>query len=98
MYQKLYEEQENSKVRFIGFTTDNIRYDFGIIYTSMFFGKPLVVCMQTGRSSLMDQNDVDNTELLKELFQLKNLDEASELSEILRDFVPALEFSQEFVD
>ncbi|MDF2945813.1 MAG: hypothetical protein K0S51_492 [Bacillales bacterium] len=98
MYQKLYEEQENSKVRFIGFTTDNIRYDFGIIYTSMFFGKPLVVCMQTGRSSLMDQNDVDNAELLKELFQLKNLEEANELSEILRDFVPALEFSQEFVD
>jgi hypothetical protein len=53
-FEKLYDEHENAKVRFIGFTTESTRYDFGIIYTNMFFGKPLVVCMQTGRSTLLD--------------------------------------------
>jgi len=56
-YERLYDESEKVKVRFVGFVSDHGRYDFGIIYTKMFFGKPLVVCMQTGRSSLLSQED-----------------------------------------
>lgn len=48
MFEKLYDEHESVKVRFLGFMTHENRYDFGVIYTNMFFGKPLVVCMQTG--------------------------------------------------
>jgi hypothetical protein len=49
LFEKLYDEYEKVKVRFVGFTTKDTRYDFGIVYTNMFFGKPLVICMQTGR-------------------------------------------------
>ena len=38
LFERLYEEQENVKVQFIGFTTEDVRYDFGLIFTSMFFG------------------------------------------------------------
>ncbi|MEH7522835.1 SAV0927 family protein, partial [Bacillus sp. JJ1503] len=48
LFEKLYDEHENVKVRFVGFTTELTRYDFGIVFTNLFFGKPLVVCMQTG--------------------------------------------------
>ena len=64
IFEKLYDEDENVKVRFIGFTTELARYDFGIIYTNVFFGKPLVVCMQTGRSTLLDPGDLNDTEYL----------------------------------
>lgn len=55
MFEKLYDEHENVHIRFLGFMTHENRYDFGVIYTNMFFGKPLVVCMQTGRATLLDQ-------------------------------------------
>jgi hypothetical protein len=35
LFDKLYDEHENVKVRFIGFTTEHTRYDFGIIYTNI---------------------------------------------------------------
>ncbi|WP_102347085.1 DUF3055 domain-containing protein [Bacillus sp. Marseille-P3661] len=87
---KLYDESEKVKTRFVGFTTEDYRYDFGIVYTNMFFGKPLVVCMQTGRSALLDVNDIQDLEHLKKAFQLESLKEASDLSAFLEEIVPAL--------
>lgn len=47
MFEKLYDEHESVKVRFLGFMTHDTRYDFGVIYTNMFFGKrSLFVCKQ----------------------------------------------------
>ncbi|WP_017753567.1 DUF3055 domain-containing protein [Calidifontibacillus oryziterrae] len=88
-YQKLYDESENVKVRFIGFTTEDVRYDFGIVYTNMFFGKPLVVCMQTGRSTLLDAEDIKNCEHLKEIFRLSSMKEAIDLSAFFEEKLPA---------
>ena len=65
IFEKLYDEDENVKVRFVGFTTERTRYDFGIVYTNLFFGKPLVVCMQTGRSALLDPSDLADKEYLQ---------------------------------
>ena len=36
MFEKLYDEHESVKVRFLGFMTHDTRYDFGVIYTNMF--------------------------------------------------------------
>ena len=36
MFEKLYDEHESVKVRFLGFMTHDNRYDFGFIYTNMF--------------------------------------------------------------
>lgn len=88
-FEKLYDEHEDVKVRFVGFTTEAVRYDFGIVYTNMFFGKTLVVCMQTGRSSLLDSSDISNVDHLVEVFKLDSKDEATELVSFFEDTIPS---------
>ena len=34
LYERLYDEAEKAKVRFVGFISDNGRYDYGIVYTN----------------------------------------------------------------
>jgi hypothetical protein len=94
-YERLYDESEKVKVRFVGFVSDHGRYDFGIIYTKMFFGKPLVVCMQTGRSSLLSLEDAENLEYLQRVYNLRSREEAEELSVFLRTNLPALTMESE---
>lgn len=89
-YQKLYDESEKVKVRFIGFATEDVRYDFGIVYTNMFFGKPLVVCMQTGRSTLLDLDDVRNLDHLRNVFRLENIKDAADLAAFFEEKLPAI--------
>ena len=49
MFEKLYDEHESVKVRFLGFMTHDTRYDFGVIYTNMFLKvSSLFVCKQEG--------------------------------------------------
>jgi hypothetical protein len=88
-FERLYDEAENARVRFVGFVSGNRRYDFGIVYTHLFFGKPLVVCMQTGRSSLLSGEDAGNLEYLQQIFNLKELQEAEELSAFFQENLPA---------
>jgi hypothetical protein len=88
MFEKLYDESENVHVQFVGFTTENVRYDFGIVFTNMFFGKPIVVCMQTGRSTLLSSEEVDDIDHLKSIFRINSIEEAKELADNLKDMLP----------
>jgi len=96
LFEKLYDENEKTSVRFVGFTTKNVRYDFGIIYTHMFFGKPLVVCMQTGRSSLLDPTDIENLEYLQKIFRIDTMNEAADLAEFFKESLPSLTFDAQY--
>ncbi len=96
IFDKLYDEQENVKVRFIGFTTEQTRYDFGIVYTNMFFGKPLVVCMQTGRSTLLDPKEIEDIEYLQTVFRIPNKQQAADLSEFFSEMLPAIPFITQY--
>ncbi|WP_051331174.1 DUF3055 domain-containing protein [Aneurinibacillus terranovensis] len=95
MFERLYDETETTKVHFTGFVSETSRYDFGIVLTHQFFGKPLVICMQTGRSSLMCSEDVQNLELLKRKFLIQNDEEARELSLFLQDQLPSVSSGQQ---
>jgi hypothetical protein len=88
LFDKLYDETEKVSVRFVGFTTDAVRYDFGIVHTNMFFGKPLVVCMQTGRSTLLDANEMKDIEYLQSVFLIKSVKEAEDLSLFFEESIP----------
>jgi hypothetical protein len=88
LFDKLYDETEKVSVRFVGFTTEAVRYDFGIVHTKMFFGKPLVICMQTGRSTLLDANDMKDIEYLQKVFQIKSAKEAEDLSLFFAESIP----------
>ncbi|MFC7442285.1 DUF3055 domain-containing protein [Laceyella putida] len=90
LYERLYDESEKAKVRFVGFISENGRYDFGIVYTQMFFGKPLVICMQTGRSSLLCLEDAENLEYLQKIFNLRSREEAEEIALFFKNNLPAI--------
>lgn len=59
-YDHLYDVSENANVRFLGFISEGTRHDFGIVFTHKFYGKPLVICMQTGQSTLLSSDDAVN--------------------------------------
>ena len=88
LIENFYDHHENANVRFVGFTTNDVRYDFGIVYTSLFFGKPLVVCMQTGRSALMDAGDATDLEFIQHRFKIGEKGEAEDLSAFFREAIP----------
>ncbi|MDN9012210.1 DUF3055 domain-containing protein [Brevibacillus laterosporus] len=92
----LYDVNEDAKVRFLGYTTDTTRYDFGIVYTHRFFGKPLVVCMQTGQSTLLSSEDTINPKHLQQIFKLSCLTQAKELSQFFRDNLPSMPFQDQY--
>jgi len=96
LFDKLYDENENVKVRFIGFTTEHTRYDFGIIYTNMFFGKPLVVCMQTGRSTLLDPKDIEDIDHLQTVFRISDKQQAADLAEFFAEALPTTHFYTQY--
>ncbi|MED3552350.1 DUF3055 domain-containing protein [Cytobacillus praedii] len=96
LFDKLYDENENAKVRFVGFTTEQARYDFGIVFTNLFFGKPLVVCMQTGRSTLLDPKDLEDKAYLQKVFKMDTLHQAEDLSEFFKIALPSPSFETQY--
>ncbi|WP_096154793.1 MULTISPECIES: DUF3055 domain-containing protein [Bacillus] len=96
LFDKLYDESENVNVRFVGFTTEEVRYDFGIVYTNLFFGKPLVICMQTGRSTLLDPKDISDLDHLQQAFRIESKEEAEDLAEFFLSAIPAVPFQEQY--
>lgn len=95
MFERLYDEMEQAQVNFIGYATETSRYDFAIVYTKHFFGKPLVICMQTNNSSLLDADDLTNLDHLQKAFQLKR-EEAEELSVFLQQRMPLVQVKDQY--
>ncbi|ADU30914.1 DUF3055 domain-containing protein [Evansella cellulosilytica] len=96
LYERLYDETERVNVRFVGVTTDKSRYDFGMMYTNMFFGKPLVTCMQTGRSFLMCAEDAKDVEQLQRVFKISDHQEAESLSEFFMETLPHMSVEPQY--
>ncbi|WP_077211376.1 DUF3055 domain-containing protein [Bacillus dakarensis] len=96
LFDKLYDENEKAKVRFVGFTTEETRYDFGIIYTNMFFGKPLVICMQTGRSTLLDPKDLEDLEYIQSAFRIQDKQQVSDLIEFFKLALPQTPYTPQY--
>lgn len=93
-YDHLYEESENANVRFLGFVSEGTRHDFGIVFTHKFYGKPLVICMQTGQSTLLSSEDAVNPGYLQKIFRLGSESEAEALAHFLRDYLPTMPYEE----
>jgi len=91
-FDHLYDESENAKVRFLGFASERSRHDFGIVYTHKFYGKPLVICMQTGQSTLLCSEDAVNPGYLQKIFRLDSASEAEALAQFFQEFLPTISF------
>ncbi|MCK2156773.1 MULTISPECIES: DUF3055 domain-containing protein [Exiguobacterium] len=85
--EELYHVSETDKVRFIGVTTEQARYDFGVIFTKQFFGKMLVVSLTSGRAALLDHADVLDSEALHRLLGIDAID-AETVGEFLATLLP----------
>lgn len=96
LFERLYDEYENVKARFVGFTSNDTRYDFGIVFTNMFFGKPLVICMQTSRSTLLDQKDLEDLDHLQSIFRISSREQAEDLANFFREELPEVPFQSQY--
>ncbi|MFX3633398.1 MAG: DUF3055 domain-containing protein [Candidatus Pristimantibacillus sp.] len=96
MFEQLYDVSELANVHFIGCMTEQARYDFSIVYTEHFFGKPLVICMQTGRSTLLDLQDLLNIEYLQKVFHIQEHDVAHELVSFLTVRLPTMSIKDQY--
>jgi hypothetical protein len=96
MFEQLYDVSETSTVSFVGYISETARYDYAIVYTDCFFGKPLVVCMQTGKSALLCADDIHQFEYLQKLFSLASHKEAKELSLFLSQRIPDMSLQDQY--
>ncbi|GED70556.1 hypothetical protein BRE01_42580 [Brevibacillus reuszeri] len=93
-YDHLYDVSENANVRFLGFVSEGTRHDFGIVFTHKFYGKPLVICMQTGQSTLLSSEDAINPGYLKKIFRLNSESEAEALASFFQEHLPSLSLEE----
>jgi hypothetical protein len=96
MFEGMYEHSELTHVRFVGFHSEHSRYDFGIIFTNSFFGNPLVVDMQTGRSILLNPFDASNKEWIKQAFQIDHDEDAENLVHFFQAHLPSVTVGAEY--
>ncbi|GEL08875.1 DUF3055 domain-containing protein [Salisediminibacterium halotolerans] len=87
-FERLYDESERANVQFVGMTTEYSRYDFAIVYTNLFFGKPLITCMQSGRSCLLNREDLDDTEYVRKTFRVTEDADVESLREFFLSVLP----------
>lgn len=95
-FEKIYENFEDVKMHFVGFIANDTRYDFAITYTNMFFGKTLITCMQTGRSTLVDENDMDDPEHFCRVFNYCDIDEFQALADFFKTKIPNSFHSEQY--
>jgi len=81
----MYDETEAGTTRFVGFLSDDARFDLAITNTDHFFGKHIVICLQTNRSAIINQKDATNVDYVKEAFNLQSDVEAEQMSEFLSE-------------
>lgn len=88
MIEQLYEVTEQAPLNFVGFMTDASRFDFAIVHTRNFYGKSLVICMQTGRSATLSLEDLSRHDQLMKIYNLVETSEAEQLAQILAEHLP----------
>jgi hypothetical protein len=96
MLENLYDVTESSNVNFVGCVSEESRFDFAIVYTNHFFGKPLVVCMQTGRSAPMCADDLNDIDVLRSRFLVGDAEAAEEIRTLLQQRLPTLHTHEQY--
>ncbi|PTL37501.1 hypothetical protein C6Y45_16185 [Alkalicoccus saliphilus] len=85
MYRELYNVHEKTDVQFVGVDIAGDRYDFAVLYTSMFFGKILLICMHTGRQVLLEYDHLDDITNLSGMLHVDDEEDMAILAEFLKE-------------
>ncbi|SFI87602.1 DUF3055 domain-containing protein [Thermoflavimicrobium dichotomicum] len=82
----LYDETENTRTRFVSFIGETNRFDLAITITDRFYGKLLVLNLQSNRFAIIGQDDLDEPGYLEHVYQLSEK-EADELRQFLQTMI-----------
>lgn len=84
---------EQTATRFVTFITPGLkRFDLAIVSTGRFYGKKLIMDIQSGRSAIVGPDDLEAEGTLEAMFKI-NEEEASELAQFLTMVVGAINFT-----
>lgn len=82
----LYDETENTRTRYVSFMGETNRFDLAITVTDRFYGKLLVLNIQSNRFAIIGPDDLEEPGYLEYAFQLSE-EEAEELKQFLYTLV-----------
>jgi hypothetical protein len=82
----LYDETENTRTRFVSFVGETNRFDLAITVTDRFYGKLLVLNLQSNRFAIIGPDDLEEPGYLENVYQISE-SEANELRQFLQPLV-----------
>ncbi|MDQ0257635.1 hypothetical protein J2S74_005097 [Evansella vedderi] len=82
----LYDEVEETKTRYVSFMGENQRFDLMIMTTTRYYGKKIVLDIQSNRFAIIGQDDLDEPGYLEEAYNL-NDEDGQELREFLNEVI-----------
>lgn len=92
-FQHLYDYREETTTRFVCILGKSLRrFDLALMSTNSFFGKKIVIDMQSGRSAILGPDDIAEEGYLEHAFKVTE-QEADELREFLGDIVGTINFT-----
>jgi hypothetical protein len=80
----------------MGHANETNRYDYAIIFIKEFFGKSLVVSLQSGTSTVMCAEDALHLDHLQKIFRVDDRKEAEQLSVFFQHHLPTLSMETEY--
>jgi Protein of unknown function (DUF3055) len=78
----LYDDTVDTKTRFVSFMGENQRFDLAIIQSDRYYGKQLILDIQSNRFAIIGEDDIKEPGYLEYAFKLSEED-----AEELRDFL-----------
>ncbi|MBP3962049.1 DUF3055 domain-containing protein [Paenibacillus lignilyticus] len=92
-YDFMSDTTEQTTTRFVTFITPNLkRFDLAIMTTNRFYGKKLITDLQSGRTAIVGQDDLDEEGYLEFTFKLTE-EEAVDLKQFLEFVVGTVHFT-----
>lgn len=82
----LYDDTVDTKTRFVGFAGKTERFDLAIVQTDRFYGKVLVLDLQSNRYAIIGSDDLQEPEYIEHVYNL-NEEDANELRSFLHEIV-----------
>lgn len=82
----LYDEVAETKTRYVSFMGENRRFDLAILQTDRYFGKSIILDIQSNRFAIVGDDDLETEGYLETEFNLTP-EEAEELREFLYEAV-----------
>jgi hypothetical protein len=82
----LYDDTIDTKTRFVSFVGKNQRFDLALLHTDRFYGKLLVLDLQSNRFAIIGSDDLDEPGYIEHAYGL-NEEDANELRSFLYEIV-----------